>query len=295
MEFDLWYLWAITGMLAAGVSSFVLRLATEDGVNINIVRFALHFVVFCGSVIAFLISGGKLPQNSLEDISLLAVSQGILFSFSVFLRMESIKQNAPSFIVFSLFQFKVLPVIFISIIFLDEWHILADIPRAIGIVLALIAIYLVLDLGTLKSSIKNPVWIGTGLAFLGMLFSAMVTVISKVAVDNHPAMNLFFFMLLVNAATLLSGFALRTVNNPEHSAHPVKAAFYGSMMGGLTFLGFYSFLRAFADGSLSQISSINSLGILVPIILGNIVFGEKLKIRVEIALFIAVTSLILIG
>ena len=295
MVFDLWYLWAVTGMLAAGISSFVLRLATEEGVNINIVRFALHLFVFCGSVIAFMMSGGEFSQAHLNNILWLAVSQGVLFSFSVFLRMESIKQNAPSFIVFSLFQFKVLPVIFISFVFLDEWHILGDIPRVIGIILACVAIYLVLDLGTLKNSIHNPVWIGTGLAFLGMLFSAIVTVISKVAVDKHPEMNLFLFMMVVNAATLISSLALKTLNPPAHNAKPLKASFYGACMGALTFLGFYSFLRAFATGSLSQIASINSLGILVPIILGNIFFGEKLKIRVEIALFIAITSLILIG
>ncbi|NOQ34543.1 MAG: EamA family transporter [Methylococcaceae bacterium] len=295
MEFDPWYLWAITGMLAAGISSFVLRLAAENRVNTNTVRLVLHLMVFCGSVIAFLITDAKLPQLNLEAILYVAVAQGLLFSFSVFLRMEAIKRYAPSFVVFSVFQFKVLPVIFISIVFLDEWSILTDIPRVIGILLALIAIYLVLDLGTLKNTYRNPVWLGTGLAILGMLFSAIVTVLSKVAVDNNPLMNLFFFMMVVNAVTLVCGVILRTEHDANHDSKHGKAAFYGAIMGGLTFLGFYSFLRAFAEGSLSQISSINSMGILVPIILGNIFFGEKLKIRVEIALFIAVASLILIG
>lgn len=288
----------MVAMLATGVSSFVLRLAIESNVDSSLLRLMMHLIVFIGSASLFLVFGNSsdvVSSGISGTIISLAILQGIFFYLGVYFRLVAVERQAPTFIVFSLFQFKVVPVLLISVIFLDEWYLLDDAPRVVGIILALLAIYLVLDLKSFGKSITNPIWIAIFFASLGMMSAAIATVFSKVVVVNEPGINLFFYMAFVNLVTIVCTLILTNWNNKLDLLLFKRAFFYGGLMGLLTLIGFYSFLRAVMDGSLSQVISINSLGILVPIVLASIYLGEKLKPKVEISIFLAIMSIILIG
>jgi uncharacterized membrane protein len=286
-------------MFIAGANAFILRVAVEKYVDTTFLPLGMHCVVFACSVLAYLVVGGTIPPPSqMPLIILFGVLQGGFFALSVHLRLKAIEENAPAFIVFSLFQFKIIPVILLSFLFLDELSVFYDGLRIIGLILGIVAIALILEINKFPKTMDNPIWKGIILAGAGMLCSSLVSVINKNTLNQFRDLDLFFLMALVSGSTIIVSLipvAFDTNESLPDISISRKGWLYGAIMGGMTFVAFLSFMSALKEGNLSQVAAINSLGVLVPIILASLFWGEKLTQRAEISMFLAVISLILIG
>jgi len=120
--------------------------------------------------------------------------------------------------------------------------------------------------------------------------------LTKYCFVSAGAVSIFGLMLVSNTVSMMFATGVFVIKMDDSSNIEISLALkWGSLMGLLNFVGFYSFLRAIKFGDFSIVVSLNALYILIPVVLSNILYeDENLNWRQKIAVGVSILAVVLI-
>ncbi len=288
-----WFFWAIISMLLQGIHAFLYKKLIEDRGDHRIVQVLIPAVVCVMASIALYVED-HVSGLFVTTMAIIACVQGVLFYLTTAMRLEALRSGAPAHIVFPIVKSSVVFIIILSALLFNEWESLQDTRRLTGVLLAVIATFSLMEwrLSVSRQMLNR----GIAFALLAMISGGGAALMAKYLFITDAQVSIFAFMLLSNLTTLILSMLsfIRSDHHPNRQAYDATLV-WGVVMGILSFGGFAAFLQAIKIGDLSVVASINALAILLPVLLSAWLYRERLTLRKEIAVFVSIVALALIG
>jgi drug/metabolite transporter (DMT)-like permease len=281
-----WYIFAIIAMAAYGIQNFLFKVSAEKRCNSAWTTFSFMLTVAAISSVLFFISGEGVP--SVLFLVSISFFNAVTFLVTTMSRMEALKHMAAS-IAFPIIRMSTILVVLFSVVYFRDR---LTVPQISGIVLAIIAIYILMRGDDERDRAGKGRRIGIILASVALVASALTTIAAKFAAlytDNLAFISLSYIMNTVFALGF-RGRMQTTRENPDHR----NAVIIGAIIGVVNLVGFYMLLKAFEMGPLSIVSTINSLYFVVAIILSMVIYKERLSWKRAFAIAISVVAVILL-
>lgn len=288
-----WFFWAVMSMLLQGSHAFLYKKLIEEHGEPRVVQVVIPALVCVLAAAGMLLEGTRIPQL-IFITALIAAVQGVLFFLATAMRLEALRCGAPAHIVFPIVKSSVIFIIVLSAFLFDEWASLKEPRRLAGVSLAVIATFILLEWR--RDGDGKGLNRGIGFALLAMLAGGGASLMAKYLFVSDAEVSIFLFMLLSNLTTLVLaiGVALSAKGTDSRSSYDLSIG-WGIAMGLLSFGGFASFLQAIRLGDLSAVASINAMAIIIPVLLSSYLYRERLTLRKEVAVFLSIIALALIG
>lgn len=286
-----WFLWAIISLLLQGIQAFFSKKLVEDGGDIATASVVMPAVITGLAAITVMFESRPVGDD-LTGLVMLAGIQGVLYFLTTAMRLEALHTKIPAYVVFPIVKSSVVFIVIMAAFLFDEWASLREPKQAGGIILAVTAMYLLLEW---RRNIRSGGFDkGISYAVLAMLASGGAALLAKYTFVAIGEVSIFAFILISNATNLLlAGLMSR------RSASPVSRQSYaigvrsGVMMGLAGFGGLAAFLQAIQYGNLSVVASINALTILIPVLLSAWLYSERLTARKLVAVLFSIIALVL--
>ncbi len=287
---DTWFAWAVISTILFGIHSFLYQKLIKDGGDTLVAQMVGPIVLVMISTAILLISGEMIAERPWV-VALIAVLQGVLFFFTTLCRVEALTIGIPAQLLFPIIKSSTPLVVILSCFIFDEWFILAQPRRLVGVVLALGTTFIVMR--PVDGDRSTRFDRGMMLAVAAMLSSAGASLAAKLAFVTEGQVNIIGFMLFSNLASMV--LAAGRAGGHKATAFAFRRGLsWGAIIGVINFLGFAAYLLAIKDGELSLVASINSLYILIPMILSALIYHEHLGPRRLTAVLLSLLAIVLI-
>jgi drug/metabolite transporter (DMT)-like permease len=133
---------------------------------------------------------------------------------------------------------------------------------------------------------------GFVLLVISLFTSAIAGISSKFAAMYVGKLS---FLAIVYSIAALSSLAfMKRRINVEPPGRYRATLFIGIAMGILNFVGYYSFLTALSNGSLSLVASITGMHFVVAVVLSILIYKEKMTLFRVIGFLLTILSIILL-
>lgn len=282
-----WYATSILSLIFFSLQYFVYKIATEKKANTELVTLFLVITVTAVGFVYFILAHPALIN--LRNLLFLSLVAGVTFILATLFRFESLK-HIPSSIAFFVFDFKVLTISLVSILYFKD-----QITRLqlFGIIVALCAALIVIKKQPGEQAQYKNFNLGIIFALgvvLALTFNSLA--IKKGALTYNPWVFIFFEGVLSS----IFSFALYKVRavNQVHERSKYFSAGIGIIVGILNFLAFYFEFTSLKTGPLAVVTAIISFSTIGAIILSSITYKEKVGVKRVVGLILGFLSLLLL-
>ena len=285
-----WWVYALMSMFFLGCAMSVFKIpsinkdVTNNGLN---VWFSIFLMVL--ATIFFYPTNGIFNPDTKLIIVAIAFTQGILLTLRTLLQTKALSMFRANDLFPTTSVSGLVIIIFIGILFFHD-HL--SLTRDLGIILAVITIYLFARKGNPITLEKKAIifWIGiVTLSVAGNLSNKFAADIG----DLHTFLFYSYIATLVSSLFMLSLTKLSGGEIKKQVIH-IGALSYGIISAILAFFGSWSLLQALTLGPVSAVQTINSSYVFVTSIVVWFIFDEKLTTRKMFLIFLAVLAMILI-
>jgi uncharacterized membrane protein len=283
-----WFGCGIIATLLYGLFFFSLKIAAMHNAKLVHMTVCQNGAVVVCTIIAILVSHSSVCFH--WSLVSLAAANATMFIGTQVARTLAMRHLSEA-IVFPLSRLSLVGVALWSVCFLNEKIKVSD---AIGMALCLVTLILLIPQGFTMQREMNQRWRGLFLVCLAALFGAVATIVLKHAVlldisDNgfrtnanlsimlHGYMILLLFgPVVTEALSRIDGHASTPLNRSHNVS--LMSCLLGIISGTVLFIGFLFLLRALA-GPLTIVSFMHSNAIIVPVVLGRIIYRSKVSLR----------------
>lgn len=288
---ELWFIYAVTSAVFAGLHTFVQKVAVERGYSSALISM---WSTVISAVLAFLVSwvffdfGGAWKMGIL-----LGFAGGLTHMIGTVFRMDALK-HIDTAVLFPLYK-TVGPIFALIggiILFSESFNTNEWIGIAFGITVPLMLLH------KSEESRQNNLWKGVLFLLIAAFFTAVAAAIAKYGTGVFD--SIFLFIAVSHAFGALSAWGIYELqkNNAKrnggqfaHEYTHVGMFVLASLTGLTQFAGFSFLMLAFKSGSLGVVYTINSLYILVPIVLSIIYYKEHWNARKVAAIVLSIAAL----
>ncbi|MBN2142322.1 EamA family transporter [Candidatus Woesearchaeota archaeon] len=282
-----WYWLSLIVLFCYGMQYFLYKVAAEKRCNTAWVSFTFMLTVGVLATTMFLFL-----QESVVDWPLMIIFSlvnAVIFLLTTITRMESLK-HIPASISFPLVRMSTVFVVIFSLVYFKDK---LSPYQAIGILVAIMAVYLLTRYDKAAGATDKRYGLGLALAIIAIFSGAVSTIIQKFAA---LAINKLAYMATTNYMNTFFSLGLRKKlqtkkENPNHA----NAVAIGVGIGIVNFLGFYFVLQAFEKGPLSLVAALTSLSFVIAIILSIIIYREKLTWKTVWGIALSIAAILLLG
>ena len=288
---ELWFIYAISSAVFAGLYTFFQKMAVEQGHSTLLVNMWSTVV---SSVMAFTVSWIFSGFDGLWKIGLLlGFLSGITHIIGSIFRMDALKYIDTA-ILFPLY--KTAGPIFTLVIGMTIFAEKFTVAEWIGIMLGITVPLLLLHKS--EKLRQKHLWKGIVFLLIASFFTAVAAGISKYGSGVFE--TVFLFVAVSHAFGSISGWCIYELQkkNTQRNGKLFKYRYIDkdmlkiSFLAGITqFGGFSAMMLAFVDGSLGVVYAIQSLYILIPIILSIVIYKEHWNVRKIIAIILSIAAL----
>ncbi len=277
-----WFPFSIAATLLFGVAMAFYKFPSAKNHN----RFVTTFWSLAIPAILALIFFHQYLSSSTFDMLWVALIWGVTFTCIVLLQMYALSHVDTSVLFPITTTSSLIITVLIGIFFFGE-HI--SIIQTLGVILAIIAIFLFLYNGRKFQYSSLIVGVGSGIVFI----SAFNKVLQKIVSDKFDIHAFQIYQYLF--ASIFALLIYLIIHRRDWKTHIFSGGLkIGSLIGIFSFFGGYSFYIALTKGSFPLITAIHSLYILVTALTAYFLFQEKITTKKILLLLVAVLAVILI-
>jgi len=281
----IWLLFAIASIFASWLHNFTLKIAAEKKYNISVINILSNFISLLIFWLILVFQAKNIYYSNIWIIIFLALLNWLFFFFSMFSRIESLK-NIDTVLFFPLYKtFWPIFVTLMSIFFFKET---LETKELIWIIIWILIPLLLIN-NTEKIRQKNLFyWIF--LVILTAIFVTISTWASKEIMIKKYDMYLYLFIssFIATIFWVISYYIFTYKKNwfnlgkKELKFSIISWIFY--------FLSFYLFMVAL-NWNMAIVYTINSFSILIPIILSIIFYKEHFDFKKWFVIFLSIVSM----
>lgn len=277
-----WFPFSILATLLFGVAMALYKLPSAKNHN----RFATAFwSLLVPAILASIFFYSYLPLST-PVMMWIALLWGITFTCIMLLQMYALSHVDTNVLFPVTTTASLIITVFVGIFFFNEYTTLL---QTLGIILAVVTIFLFLYKGGKLQYSRFLVSIGSGIIFISVLNK----VLQKVVADKFDIHAFQIYQYLFAAAFVLLLYLV--LYRCEWREHIFSGGLgVGSLIGVFSFFGGYSLYLALTKGPFPLITSVHSLYILITALTAYFLFQEKLTMKKIILLLMAILAVILI-
>lgn len=279
-----WFELTILSTLLFGIQNFLYKVSAAKKQNSHTVTLASTITVAVASVIFFFVTKGKIIElNFLLFVSFLCAIFTVVNSIT---KIEGLK-FIPTSIFYPIIKASIALTLIASIFIFGE---VLGLKQWIGIFFIVVVVIL-LSIQDKSEKIKN-LKIGLFFAFGCALANTLYNIVSKFAVERVDYNNFLGGMYIFSIFFTLT--SMRIFEKKEKTKNTKGSLMIGFIIGLFIFTGFLLGLKALVSGPLGIITAINSLSLIIPIILGALIYKEKVTFKRVLAVSLAIIAVILL-
>lgn len=279
-----WYLLALFAAFVLGVHRFIYKIASRRNYNTFLITFSYFTsIALLGSLIFFLTGSGIMNLKSLLIFGFL---NGVSVFICTLTNLRGLK-HIPTNIFHPIARSSPIITVLFGVFYFNES---LSFYQTIGIILVILMM-IILSKEEPEKEEKNGrnFKLGITLAVISLLGSGVAGITSKFAAEN---VNILAFIMIGRSISSLLSLSIK--NQYEMGEKKWEAILLGAFTGTLSFAGFTALLKAMQIGPLSIVSTINSLGFILTIILSIIIYGEELNKERILGVILSVAAAILL-
>jgi len=278
-----WFELSLLSTFLFGIQNFLYKVSAAKKQNSFIVTLALTITVAVASIIFFFVTRGKIVElNFLLLVSFLCAVFTVINSIT---KIEGLK-FIPTSVFYPVIKASILLTLIASIFIFGE---VLKLRQWIGIVFIIIVVILLSTQDKLEK-IKN-LKIGLFFAFGCVLANTAYNIVSKFAVAKVNYNNFLGMMYIFSVFLSLTSVK---IFEKQKKMNTKSSLITGFIIGLFIFGGFLFGLKALTGGPLGLITVINSLSLVIPIMLGAIIYKEKLTLKRLLAVLLAIVAVIIL-
>ena len=284
---EIWIIYALFGMVFAGIFTFAQKIAAERGYS----GLEYSFSVLLGQIITSFIIWWFIgfPMIDLNQVWWLAIIVGLITLVANVLRIQALSY-VDTAIFFPIY--KAIGPVIITVAGIYLFHEKLSNYEILGIVMGIIIPLLLIHKS--ENGRQNNLKKGLSILIVTILLSTFLVILQKVVVTTE--INLFLFILISSFVAAIAGFIYIFIlkNHKKNHGHKPKLAMYkfGMSTGVLMVFGVYFILKSL-EGSIAIAYTINSFYILIPIILSIIIYKEHINLRKGFAITLSLAAILL--
>lgn len=280
-----WFELAILSAVLFGIQNFLYKSSAVKKYNSFIVTFASTITVAIASIIFFFTTRAKILD--LKFLLLISFLPALFTVINPITKIEGLRY-IPTSIFYPVIKSSLVFVLLASILIFRE---VVSIKEWIGIILIIFVIYIV-SIKEKKHKIEN-LKLGLFFALGCALVNALSSIINKFAVARVNYNN--FLGMTYIYAIFLSLIFMNLFKTKEKKERKIKQSLMmGLVIGIFIFTGFLADLKALKDGPIGIVVPITTLSIVIPIILGAIVYKEKMTLKRTLAVILSIVAVIIL-
>jgi len=291
---ELWFIVAVCGAIAAGVSNFFFKIAAKNNCDAEL-------FIFYSSLTSILIAGGLVilwqePVFGFGAVAIILLGSGFISAASGSLKVYALRY-IDSTIYFPLFKLltPALAIVAGVTLFSESFSVLEWIGLGVGLLVPLMLI------SPVENSRQQNLTMGLVLVLITGLISALTAVAGKYAVDMDVPVFTTLLLTVIGLGFGSIGLmiykrgvrGISSLIQTESSPLLLKTATARAI---LISFGVWAMLFAFSlGGTLSVVQTIHSMYILIPIVLAVIFYNEHWNWQKGVAIGLSVVSLAFLG
>ena len=279
-----WFWLTLLATLLFGIQNFLYKISAAKKQDSSTVTFASMTFVSIASIVLFFISGAKI-QN-LSFLLWISLISGLTMVATSITKIEGLK-HIPTNIFYPIIKASIAFALIASLFIFNETLAVKD---WIGITLIIFVIYLV-SVQEKKHRIKN-LKLGLILAIVCTISNGIGGVLQKFAVQKVNYNN-FLGMSYIYAIFISLIFMNLTRTKVKAKKNIKSSLIMGVIIGMFIFAGFLALLKALVTGPIGIISPITNLSFVIPIVMGALIYKEKLTTRKIIALILSIIAIVI--
>jgi len=281
-----WYTFAILAAFVWGIQNFLYKVSAEYKCNSAWTTLTFCFTSATLAVI-FLVFGNE-PISNVWFLFAFSFIAALTYVSNDILKIEALKHVATS-VMFPIARMNTAIIAVIGIAFLMERP---SLYQVIGIVLSIVVIFLVAKQHKQEDVPERNFKLGVTLSVIALFVATAGTLVTKY---GAVWLNNFAFIAVANSYNVFMAMGLRKkLQTKLVRTDHTHSIVIGIAIGLLHFLGLSLLLRAFELGPMSIVQSIKGMSFVVAVILGAIVYKEKLTSRRVLGVALTIVALILL-
>lgn len=279
-----WFGLALLSTFLFGIQNFLYKVSAVRKQSSHIVTLASTITVAVASIILFFITRGEIREvGFLLIIALICAVFTVINSIT---KIEGLK-FIPTSIFYPVIKASIALTLIASIFIFGET---LGLKQWLGVIFIIIVVIL-LSTSDKKEKIKN---LKFGLLFAAgcALANTLYNIGSKFAVERVNYNNFLGIMYLFSIFFTLT--SMKIFEKKEKTKNTKGSLITGGIIGLFIFGGFLLGLKALVGGPLGVITAINSLSLIIPIVLGALIYKERVTFKRVFAVLLAVAAIILL-
>lgn len=286
---EIWLLYAIASALAAGGYNFALKMIAERHYDTYLVTCYDYFFwsIIAWGYLLWYLQENSLTQNELFFTTILAFINVMFFSASIMTRVESMR-NIDTVIFFPLYK-TIWPIIVtaVSLLFFQE---LLTMKEVVGIIVGITVPLLLIN--KVENRIQKNLFWWVILVVITAILSTISASSAKQVMVSGFSVELFVFMTFFFGIFFTYG-GYHFHSRHSHKKYITKGIVKFSAITGLIHILSFIFFSLALTWNFAVVFTINSFGILVPIILSIFFYGEHFNLRKGIVIWLSIISILL--
>jgi drug/metabolite transporter (DMT)-like permease len=281
---ELWFIYALTSGVIAGLSSFMMKISAEKNHNSPLIIMYTMFSASFFSFLLYLIAWVTIKWLWL--LLILSIVMWITYSITSMTRIESLK-NIGSFLYFPIYKSLMSVIVFLVWYYLFSERLYTI--EALWIVLWISVPLILINKENNKREKNFVKWL------ILCLISAITTVIAifmwKLVIINELDVYLYVSIATFSWAILSLIIYNRKIKSELHSKSNIKLIWLVNWI--FITAWFILFSKSLVWNTIISVT-INSFSIMIPIVLSVLIYKEKLDFKKSIAIILTIISIILL-
>lgn len=286
---EIWIIYAIVSAITSWFYNFTFKVIAKYNYNTPLITYYsyISWALIAWLWLIYYLQNNTITINEFIFIWILALFNTLLFSLSIFSRVESMK-NIDTVIFFPLYKtFWPIMVTMVSIFFFKET---LDLKETLWIIIGIMVPLLLINNRENKVQKNLLYWV------ILVIITSILTVFSSIAVKQTIIMNfsIELFIFLTSLFGIFFNYIIYKLRFKKHNQkYESKWIIKFSIITWLLhFLSFVFFAEALV-WNFAIAFTINSFSILIPIILSIIFYKEHFNLQKWIVIFLSIISIIL--
>jgi drug/metabolite transporter (DMT)-like permease len=280
-----WFWYSLATFFLMGLQGFLYKVAAEKRCDTAQTTFVFMSTVAILSFVLWIYLGEHVGDFS--ALIILALVNSLSFLAATMTFIEALKHISAT----TAFSVARLNLVILTIFSFAWFHDKPSLYQVAGIAIALTAM-LILTKGMERDGAPyEHSKRGYVLLIISLFASAIAGISSKFAAMYVGKLS---FLAIVYTIAALSSLAFTKKQTPVVLQNRGISIVIGVAMGLLNFAGYYAFLSALSDGSLSLVASITGMHFVVSVFLSILIYQERLTIIRVIGFILTILSIILL-
>lgn len=283
---EAWLLYALFSVFFGGIHAFMLKIAAVRHYNISLLSI---YSYASGSLWALVyIAYAGLNLSNFIMLVVLSAINVIFYFWSIITRVESMR-NIDSVLFFPIFK-TIWPIMITALSVIYFWESLS-LKEIIGIIIGItVPLWLIS-----AHENKRQVNLKRGIIFL--VFTVLLTLVSTTILKEIQVkdFNIPMFVFLTSFIGIAISYIKYRYSKGRETMENYETKwliYFSVLLGIMHFLAFVTFILALS-GNLAVVFTINSFGILIPIVLSIIFYKDHFNMNKGFVIALSIVSIIL--